>query len=158
MSAHAIRSITLKEKSTGSFLSQEKNQAIESLNHDAVFYPANTTIQGPYDVILSIHDGRLVFEMAGANKTALPALILSMRPYSRLIRDYFMLIESYETLRKSGAAHQLESVDMARRGLHNEGAELLKDRLDGKITLDHPTARSLFTLICTLHSQHFSVF
>lgn len=158
MMPNALQSITLHETAPRAFLGTEKDQAIASLREDAVFQPANTAIPGPYDLHLSIQDGRLVMEMAGADGTPLPALVLSVKPYTRLIRDYFMLIESYETLRKAGTACQLEPVDMARRGLHNEGADLLMERLAGKIALDHPTARRLFTLICALHGQHFPAF
>lgn len=158
MTLQSLRSITLMEKDARSFLASEKEQAISDLCHDSLFQPANTNIAGPYDLTLSIQDGRLVVEMTGADGTALPALVLSVKPYSRLIRDYFMLIESYEILRATGAACQLEPIDMARRGLHNEGAKLLIERLSGKITLDHPAARRLFTLVCALHSQNFPVF
>lgn len=158
MAPQSLRTITLAEQNARSFLSSEKDQAIGDLCADAVFQPANTNIPGPYDLALSIQDGRLVVEMTGADSAPLPALVLSVKPYSRLIRDYFMLIESYEKLRSTGTACQLEPVDMARRGLHNEGAELLIERLSGKIALDHPTARRLFTLICALHGQHFPVF
>lgn len=158
MAPQSLRAITLNEADSLSFLKSEKDQAIRELGEDAVFHPENAAIPGPYDLTLSIQDGRLVLEMAGQDGTPLPALVLSVRPYTRLIRDYFMLIESYEKVRVSGTACQLEPIDMARRGLHNEGADLLIERLEGKIALDHPTARRLFTLICALHGQHFPVF
>jgi uncharacterized protein (UPF0262 family) len=132
--------------------------ALKALCEDSVFQPVHANASGPYDLILSIQDGRLVIAMTDGQGNALPTLVLSARPYSRLIRDYFMMIESCETLRRTGAPCQLESVDMARRGLHNEGADLLIERLSGKITLDHPTARRLFTLICALHGRDFPVF
>ncbi|MBI2235008.1 MAG: UPF0262 family protein [Micavibrio aeruginosavorus] len=158
MAPQSLRAITLHETASLSFLKSEKDQAIRDLCDDAVFRPANTASPGPYDLSLSIQDGRLVLEMAEQDGTPLPALVLSVRPYTRLIRDYFMLIESYEKIRVTGTACQLEPIDMARRGLHNEGADLLIERLEGKIALDHPTARRLFTLICALHGQHFPVF
>jgi uncharacterized protein (UPF0262 family) len=158
MAPQSLRTITLTETKSRSFLSSEKDQAIGDLCADAVFEPANTNIPGPYDLKLSIQDGRLVLETSGSDGTPLPALILSVKPYTRLIRDYFMLIESYEKMRSTGTACQLEPIDMARRSLHNEGAELLIERLNGKIMLNHATARRLFTLICALHGQHFLVF
>ena len=131
--------------------------AEESLFHPAVNENTPDTT-GPYDLDLSIHDGRLVMEISNTDGTKLPALLLSVKPYTRLVRDYFMMIESYEAVRARGAAHQLEAVDMGRRGLHDEGANLLMDRLQDKIEMDHPTARRLFTLICVLHGQHFPIF
>jgi len=158
MSIAVLKSVHLRETENGAALKTEKDLAIKTLAEDSVFQPANTNTPGPYDLSLSIQDGRLVMDIKGADGTSLPALVLSVKPYTRLIRDYFMMIESYETLRRQGTACQLETVDMARRGLHDEGAALLIERLEGKIALDHETARRLFTLICILHGQHFPVF
>ncbi len=154
----ALRAVYLAEGSGLSFLKTEKDQALISLCEDAVFQPVHTNASSPYELSLSIQDGRLVMEIKDGQGNCLPALVLSIKPYSRLIRDYFMMIEGCETLRRNGTACQLEPVDMARRGLHNEGADLLIERLEGKITLDRPTARRLFTLICALHSREFLVF
>ena len=86
-----------------------------------------------------------------ARGAALPHMVLSLSPYRGLIRDYFMMIESYEKFRSEGRQEKLEPVDMARRGLHDEAAHLMMDRLKDKITMDHLTARRLFTLVCALH-------
>jgi uncharacterized protein (UPF0262 family) len=139
-------------------LNNEKDMALKALSEDSVFRPAGQSHAGPYDLTLSIHDGRLIMDVRDNAGVALPSLILSIKPYSRLVRDYFMMIESYEIMRREGTAAQLEAVDMGRRGLHNEGGTLLIGRLQGKIELDLETARRLFTLICILHKQHFPVF
>ncbi len=154
MTRSNIRRITLDQRTLSPMMAQEADRAVHDLCQEAAFAPANAPAPISYNLKLGIHDGRLVMEMTGADGTSLPALILSIKPYTRLIRDYFMMIESYETLRRTGTGCQLEPVDMARRALHNEGADLLMERLSGKITLDHPTARRLFTLICALWHRH----
>ena len=78
--------------------------------------------------------------------------ILSLGPFRGVIRDYFMICDSYYEAIRTQTPHQIEAIDMARRGIHNEGSELLKERLAGKIEIDHLTARRLFTLICALHA------
>ncbi len=75
-----------------------------------------------------------------------------MKPYKRLMQDYFLMIESYERVRVEGTLQKLEPIDMARRGLHNEAAEMMRERLADKIAIDHDTARRVFTLVCALTS------
>lgn len=154
----SLKSVTLEEKNQGGFLQKEKEEALKALAEESYFLPVGAVTPPPYTLALRIEDGRLVMDMRGADDVALPSLVLSIKPYTRLVRDYFMLIESYEATRQSGTPCQLEAVDMGRRGLHNEGADLLIERLEGKITLDHDTARRLFTLICVLHGHHFPLF
>lgn len=153
-----LKSIHLDDEAVASFLRVEKDQAVRMLCEESLFRPVSASIAGPYELSIRIHEGRLVMEIKGDQGRDLPALVLSVKPYSRLIRDYFMMIESCEALRKTGTACQIEPVDMARRGLHNEGAELLMERLNGKIELDKPTARRLFTLICALHNRDYPLF
>lgn len=153
-----LKSVRLIEADSSSPLKNEKDLALKSLAEDSIFKPASNPDSGPYTLSLSIHDGRLVIDVKDNADIALPSLVLSIKPYSRLVRDYFMMIESYEAMRRDGTAMQLETVDMARRGLHNEGGELLIERLEEKVTLDLETARRLFTLICILHKQHFPKF
>lgn len=148
-----LHSVTLHGTHGRSFLNHEKDLALKALSEDSIFQP-ETALPGPYDLNLSIQDGRLVMDIRAGDSTALPTLVLSVRPYTRLVRDYFMMIESYETMRRDGTAAQLEAVDMGRRGLHDEGARLVTERLAGKIAIDHATARRLFTLICVLHGQN----
>jgi uncharacterized protein (UPF0262 family) len=158
MSPSSLKSVHLEETGGASFLRCEKDLALKTLAEDSVFAPVNQNIPGPYELTLRIHDGRLVMDIKGDDNTPLPTLVLSIKPYSRLVRDYFMMIESYEIMRKQGTACQLEAVDMGRRGLHNEGAELLVERLKDKVMIDLETARRLFTLICILHAQNSPVF
>ena len=101
--------------------------------------------------MLRVEEGRLVFEIRREDQTPLESVILGLGRFRRLIRDYFAICDSYYQAIKVATAQQIETVDMARRALHNEAADLLKDRLDGKIDVDFDTARRLFTLICVLH-------
>lgn len=106
---------------------------------------------GPYEVRLSEVDGRLVLDVRSADGGPLRVLALSMSPFRRIIRDYFIVCESYNEAIRHATPTQIEAVDMGRRGLHNEGSELLTERLKGKAELDFDTARRLFTLMCALH-------
>jgi uncharacterized protein (UPF0262 family) len=106
---------------------------------------------GPYDLSLGIEDNRLVLDIGNENAEPLAKHILSLTPFRRIVKDYFTICESYYEAIKRSSPSQIEAIDMGRRGLHNEGAELLRERLAGKIELDSNTARRLFTLICVLH-------
>jgi len=110
---------------------------------------------GPYLLTLSAVDGRLVFDVArAADKQSVRALVLSLSPFRRIIKDYFFVCESYHAAIRNATPSQIEAIDMGRRGLHNEGSELLVQRLAGKFNVDFDTARRLFTLICALHVRH----
>lgn len=128
----------------------EQEQAVLGLCDNAQFTPV-LDITGPYHLTLGLHDGRLVLDIMGLHDKRLPTFVLSMRPYAKLITDYFMMVESFETARASGNPYQLEAIDMGRRGIHDEAASLLRARLLDKVSIDHATARRLFTLICVLH-------
>lgn len=107
---------------------------------------------GPFKVTLSIEDGkRLHFKIADKGDKLLTEVILALSPFRRLIRDYFQICESYYDAIKRLSPAQIETIDMARRGLHNEGSDLLRERLTGKAEMDQATSRRLFTLICVLH-------
>ena len=108
---------------------------------------------GPYRLTLSTIDQRLVFKVAAEDCAELHAFVLSLQPFRRLIRDYFLVCDSYYSAIRTASASQIEAIDMGRRGLHNEGSTLLIERLAGKITVDFDTARRLFTLICALHAR-----
>jgi uncharacterized protein (UPF0262 family) len=124
--------------------------AIFDLVEKNSFEPAGAE-RGPYALKLSLVDGRLAFDIAGPGFNR--AHGLSLTPLKGVIRDYILICDSYyEALRGTSPA-QIEAVDMGRRGLHNEGAELLKARLDGKIAIDHETARRLFTLVTALYRR-----
>ena len=92
-----------------------------------------------------------MFDVADQDGNACATIILSLSPLRKIVRDYFMICESYYQAIRTATPSQIETIDMARRGLHNDGSQVLMDRLDGKITVDFDTARRLFTLICVLH-------
>jgi uncharacterized protein (UPF0262 family) len=106
---------------------------------------------GPYNLQLSIKERRLVFSLSTANSEPAAQFLLSLGPFRQVVKDYFQICESYFEAVKTLPPHQIETIDMARRGIHNEGARVLQDRLNGKADVDNDTARRLFTLICVLH-------
>jgi uncharacterized protein (UPF0262 family) len=133
---------------------QERRIAIFDLLEENSFAPCRRQADGydgPYKLFLSVHEGRLYFDIRRADDTPLEALILGLASLRRAIRDYFAILESYYQAIRSATPAQIETVDMARRAIHNDGATLLLDKLDGKVTVDFDTARRLFTLICVLH-------
>lgn len=107
--------------------------------------------QGPYRLSLARRDGRLVFDMATEAREKVGEFHLSLGPFRQVIKDYFQICESYFDAVKRLPPSQIEAIDMARRGIHNEGASILQERLEGKAAVDTDTARRLFTLICVLH-------
>ncbi len=106
---------------------------------------------GPYSLKLSLAENRLVFAVGGEDKKPLTSLLLSLSPFRRIVKDYFIVCESYYDAIKTAPPSRIEALDMGRRGLHDEGSRLLMERLEGKIEVDFATARRLFTLICALH-------
>ena len=106
---------------------------------------------GPYRLRIGIFEHRLVFDVRDEADTKLRDIVLSLTPFRKVVKDYFLVCESYYAAIKKLSPSQIEALDMGRRGLHNEGSELLRERLDGKIEIDLDTARRLFTLICALH-------
>jgi uncharacterized protein (UPF0262 family) len=108
---------------------------------------------GPYALTLSMHDSKLVFDIRDEAGTQRAVHILSLTPFRRTLRDYFMICESYYQAIRTQTATQIEAIDMGRRGLHNEGAALMRTRLAGKVEIDFETARRLFTLVCVLHQR-----
>ena len=128
----------------------ERRVAIYDLVEDNSFtllaYPT-----GPYRLQLSAADGRLMFDILNEREERLSLIGLSMSPLRRIVKDYYMICESYYEAIKIATPSQIETIDMARRGLHNEGSELLRERLNGKVEIDFDTARRLFTLVCVLH-------
>lgn len=109
--------------------------------------------EGPYRLNLSRSDNRLVIEISNEGEEHLHTFILSLAPFRRIVKDYFMICDSYYDAIRHHSPHQIEAIDMARRGVHNEGSELLSVRLSGKIDTDFDTSRRLFTLICALHAK-----
>ncbi|MEM6851279.1 MAG: UPF0262 family protein [Pseudomonadota bacterium] len=109
---------------------------------------------GPYNLRLSIVEKRLVFDVASETAgEALGRIMLSMTPFRKIIKDYFLLCESYYDAIRNASPGQIETIDMARRAMHNEGSEILIERLAGKVKMDFDTSRRLFTLICILHMK-----
>lgn len=109
---------------------------------------------GPYHVRLFVEENRLMVDIrtdVGDEGEPLLMIGLSLSPFRRVIKDYFTLCDSYYAAIRQASPSQIEAIDMGRRGLHNEGSELLMERLAGKVELDLDTARRLFTLICALH-------
>lgn len=130
----------------------ERKVAIFDLLEDNSFAPAGSE-GGPYNLHLAIEENRLVFDIRNEAEDPYGKVILSLSPLRKIIKDYFLICESYYEAIRSASPSKIESIDMGRRGLHNEGAVLLAERLAGKITVDHDTARRLFTLICVLHMK-----
>ena len=112
---------------------------------------ADPNYSGPYKLHLGTIEGRLAFEVKATDDTPLMSFRLAVTPFRRIIREYFAICDSYYEAIKSASPSQIEAIDMGRRGLHNEGSDLLAERLDGKIKVDRQTARRLFTLVCVLH-------
>ena len=107
---------------------------------------------GPYALHLSMQERKLVFDIRSEDGAPIHMFLLSMSPFRGVIRDYFMICESYYDAIRNSTPHQIEAIDMARRGIHNEGSETLSGRLEGKVKVDFDTSRRLFTLICALHA------
>ncbi|MBB3289891.1 MULTISPECIES: UPF0262 family protein [Rhizobium] len=106
---------------------------------------------GPYLLNLSLVDQKLVFDIRMEDGAVVATHILSLTPFRRIVKDYFMICESYYEAIRSATPSRIEAIDMGRRGIHNEGSQTLMDRLNGKITVDFDTARRLFTLVCVLY-------
>jgi uncharacterized protein (UPF0262 family) len=107
---------------------------------------------GPYDVVLSLADNRLVFDVAEGGKPV-RKLMLSLTTLRRVIKDYFMICDSYYDAIRDSTPSQIEAIDMGRRGLHNEGSKILSEKLADKVEVDFDTSRRLFTLVCALHAR-----
>jgi uncharacterized protein (UPF0262 family) len=108
---------------------------------------------GPYALRLSVADSRLVLGVTGADGSEARTIVLSITPLRKMIKDYFLICESYHSAIRSATPAQIEAIDMGRRSLHDEGGELVAQRLSGKVRMDRETARRLFTLICALRAR-----
>tara|TARA_Y100001001_G_C7991213_1_gene302957 strand:- start:822 stop:1313 length:492 start_codon:yes stop_codon:yes gene_type:complete len=136
---------------------RERSVAIRELLRRNVFVPKQQAAndgrhkQGCYSVKIGIKDYRLIISVKDESGHSLRPITLPIRPFRRLIRDYFMICESFLEACQSGQHSRVEALDMARRSLHDEGAAILRDRLDADLIVDRLTARNLFTLLCVLH-------
>jgi uncharacterized protein (UPF0262 family) len=135
-------------------IEQERRVAMFDLIEENSFKPARAWeagFHGPYRLKLSVHDGRLVMDVSDEAGALLETLVLGMGRFRRSIRDYFAICDSYYQAIRKASAQEIETIDMARRGVHNAASEMLLERLEGKVETDFSTARRLFTLICVLH-------
>lgn len=128
----------------------ERAVAIFDLIEENRFEPAGHE-GGPYRLNLSLVDSKLVLGVSTESGAAVATHILSLTPFRRIIKDYFLICESYYEAIRTASPSQIEAIDMGRRGIHNEGSQTLMDRLQGKVTVDFDTARRLFTLVCVLY-------
>ena len=133
---------------------QERRVAIFDLlerNHfePKADYPGG--YRGPFRILMRVEEGRLAIDVRSETEAPLETLILPLSPFRRIIREYFAICESYYAAIRNASPSQIEAIDMGRRGIHNQAAELLQERLADRLDLDFDTARRLFTLICVLH-------
>jgi uncharacterized protein (UPF0262 family) len=152
-----IIDVTLDERTIlwrSADIEQERRIAIYDLLEDNHFAPQRVHADGyagPYKLHISVEEGRLALSIKRADDTPLETIVLGLARFRRPIRDYFAICDSYYQAIRNATPAQIETVDMARRGIHNDAAELLRTALEGKIDVDFDTARRLFTLICVLH-------
>lgn len=133
-------------------IEQERKVAIFDLLEDNSFVlPHEAAPDGPYRLRLAIQDRRLVFDAQTEAEEKAAEFHLSLGPFRQVVKDYFQICESYFDAVKKLPPSQIEAIDMGRRGIHNEGARILQERLEGKAEIDIDTSRRLFTLICVLH-------
>ncbi|WP_442579136.1 UPF0262 family protein [Mesorhizobium sp. ASY16-5R] len=132
-------------------IEHERAVAIFDLIEENSFQPVNDDGSGPYRLKLSLVNARLALSIARESGEPVVTHILSLTPFRRIVKDYYMICESYYEAIRSSTPSQIEAIDMGRRGLHNEGSQTLLDRLNGKVDIDFDTARRVFTLICVLH-------
>ena len=150
---HRLVAVTLDEASIGRAnrdVEHERNVAIYDLIEENSFAPVGHE-SGPFALKIALAERRLVLEVTSADGAPVITHLLSLTPFRRSVKDYFLICESYYAAIKTESAARIEAVDMGRRSLHDEGSRLLMERLKGKIRVDFPTARRLFTLICALH-------
>ncbi|MCK0207338.1 UPF0262 family protein [Starkeya koreensis] len=146
--------VTLDSASIGrsnSDVEHERAIAIYDLIEDNSFAPLGDPQPGPYCLAIALIEGRLRLDVTREDGAPVVQHYLSLSPLRRVVRDYFLVCESYYSAIRTASPSQIEAIDMGRRGLHNEGSELLRERLKDKVTLDFGTARRLFTLVCALH-------
>lgn len=151
-STERIVNVTLDEKSIvrrNSDIEHERAVAVYDLLEKNVFAPAG--LKGPYHLVISVEGERLIFDIRDEKEKPLDKVMLPTQLFRRIVRDYFMVCESYYSAIKTASPARIEALDMGRRGLHDEGSALLRERLAGKIEMDLETARRLFTLVCVLH-------
>ncbi|MBN8925996.1 MAG: hypothetical protein BGO51_20915 [Rhodospirillales bacterium 69-11] len=142
------------QASLSPFIEADREQAVTDLAAASHFAPlTRAQVAGPYELHLAIRDGRLIFDIRDRTGVPVTAIGLVLTPFRRLVKDYQLLVDSHILAVEEGREARIQAIDMGRRGLHNEGAELMRQRLAGKIEIDFDTARRLFTLVCVLHQR-----
>ena len=145
-------SVSLDDRSIGRAshaVEHERAIAIYDLVEENSFAVPDTP--GPFRLVLSISENRLILDVQSEGGEPIASHAVPLAPFRRVVKDYYLVCESYHEAIRSGSPSRIEAIDMGRRGLHNEGSQMLKDRLDGKIEIDFDTARRLFTLLSVLH-------
>jgi uncharacterized protein (UPF0262 family) len=151
--SHRLVAVMLDENSigrSGPDIEHERAVAIYDLLEENSFAPVGQA-RGPFKLNLSITGNRLMFDIRNANDAPVMAHLLSLSPLRRIVKDYFMICDSYYEAIRTATPDRIEAIDMGRRALHDEGSQLLMERLQNKVAVDFETARRLFTLICVLH-------
>jgi uncharacterized protein (UPF0262 family) len=149
-----IVGVTLDEESigrSGPDIEHERAIAIYDLIEENLFAPEATDAVGPFTLHLGITANRLMFDIRKQDGTPVVTHLLSLTPFRRIVKDYFMVCDSYYQAIRTATPDKIEALDMGRRGIHDEGSRTLQERLKGKVRIDHETARRLFTLITVLH-------
>ena len=153
---HYIVELNIDEDSlpsTSPEMQHERRVAIFDLLEENEFRPLESP-SGPYIVNVSLEDGsRLIMDIQRSNGSDRGRVSLSLTPFRRIVKDYFMICESYHNAIRTATSAQIEAIDMGRRGLHNEGTRLLTDSLRNSVEIEFNTARRFFTLICSLHRR-----
>ena len=154
---HRIVDVRLDERTIlwrNADIEQERRVAIFDLLEGNFFKPVghyDDGYAGPYKVLMGVEEGRLTVALARTDDTPLEAFVVPLSPFRRIVRDYFAICDSYFKAIRNATPSQIETIDMARRGIHNDAAELVIERFASRVEIDHDTARRLFTLICVLH-------
>ena len=152
-SHNRIVAVTLDEESigrSGPDIEHERAIAIYDLVEQNLFAPEGAD-NGPFTLHIGITGNRLMFDIRREDGTPVVAHLLSLTPFRRIVKDYFMICDSYYQAIRTATPDKIEAIDMGRRGIHDEGSRTLQERLNGKVRVDFETARRLFTLICVLH-------
>ena len=154
---HRISDVKLDERTIlwrNADIEQERRVAIFDLLEGNFFRPAGLyadAYAGPYKVVMGVEEGRLTVAIARTDDAPLESFVVPLSPFRRIVRDYFAVCDSYFKAIRNATPSQIETIDMARRGIHNAAADLVIERFASRVEIDHDTARRLFTLICVLH-------
>ena len=150
---NCLVAVTLDENSIGRSnpdIEHERAVAIFDLLEENRFAPT-AGLAGPFHLQIGLEEGRLIVEIRATNNGLLDRFAVALQPFRGIIRDYFLICESYYSAIRTASPSRIEAIDVGRRSLHNEGSELLREELASKVEVDLDTARRLFTLLCVLH-------